>query len=436
VSSEYALVQNAEDLLGLPEWELACRVANSTLFLRSELLRNFLLYVSMQQLRGHAGEITEQRIGIEVFNRPSNYSPGEDNIVRNYARQLRKRLLEYFNTEGLGSPIRIEIPRGGYVPFFLPSKVDAIPLEVLPEEQSPISLPPRGSTVDIFYKPDWRMFVAGIAIAVLLLGSVALLRPYSHSELPPRSSRHPLWSEIFTKDRDTFIVPADSGLGILQNLSEKPVTLDDYVSGKYLSTVQANTVDQGNLNDLRTQRYTSMVDLNATLKLSHLPYIVPGHFIVKYARDLRTDDFKNGNIILLGLAHTDPWANLLQTSMNFRFACGTHVDDCYIRNSQPGPGELAVYRADFEPPSYRTYAVVALRHNFSRTGWILLIGGLHMAGTEAAVNTLLDDATIGPIVSHARSRDGSLHPFEILIEAGSLAAEALPAKIVASRIGE
>jgi hypothetical protein len=71
-----------------------------------------------------------------------------------------------------------------------------------------------------------------------------------------------------------------------------------------------------------------------------------------------------------------------------------------------------VYRADFEPPSYRTFAV-ALRHNFSRTGWILLKGGLHMAGTEAAVNTLLDDATIGPIVSQARSRDGSLHLFEI-----------------------
>jgi hypothetical protein len=67
VSSEYALVQNAQDLLGLPEWELACRVANSTLFLRSERLRNFLLYVSMQQLRGNAREITEQRIGIEYL---------------------------------------------------------------------------------------------------------------------------------------------------------------------------------------------------------------------------------------------------------------------------------------------------------------------------------------------------------------------------------
>jgi hypothetical protein len=75
------------------------------------------------------------------------------------------------------------------------------------------------------------MFVAGIAIAVLLLGWVALLRPSSHSELQAQSSRHPLWSAIFTKDRDTFIVPADSGLGILQNLSEQPVTLDDYVSG-------------------------------------------------------------------------------------------------------------------------------------------------------------------------------------------------------------
>ncbi len=104
-----------------PEWQLACRVAASKGFCKSEFLPRFLLYVCEQYLTGDTQEITEQRIGTQIFNRSTGYNPGEDNIVRSYARLLRKRLDEYFDGEGRDEPMRIVIPRGGYIPTFYSS---------------------------------------------------------------------------------------------------------------------------------------------------------------------------------------------------------------------------------------------------------------------------------------------------------------------------
>ena len=51
----------------------------------------------------------------------------------------------------------------------------------------------------------------------------------------PISPSDALWSQLFQKERDTFVVPADSGLVIMQGLTRHPVSLGDYVSGKYQS---------------------------------------------------------------------------------------------------------------------------------------------------------------------------------------------------------
>jgi hypothetical protein len=83
-------------------WELAQRIASSEIFARSEFLPKFLLYICDRQLSGRTHEITEQQIGERVFGRPAGYSPGEDNIVRNYAGQLRKRLEVYYERVGKG----------------------------------------------------------------------------------------------------------------------------------------------------------------------------------------------------------------------------------------------------------------------------------------------------------------------------------------------
>src|SRR6266852_2588397 len=97
-------------------WEVVQRVAASTLFQRSPRLRELLLYICERSLQNRPEELREQQIGCGVFGRKSDYNPGEDNIVRVEIRQLRKRLQEYFASEGKDDPYEIVIPKGAYVP--------------------------------------------------------------------------------------------------------------------------------------------------------------------------------------------------------------------------------------------------------------------------------------------------------------------------------
>ena len=101
-----------------PRWHLVQRIVVSRSMGRSPLLSEFLLYICDRHLRNQSAELTEQRIGVHVFGRSEGYNSNDDNIVRNYARTLRKRVEDYFATEGKHEDLRLEIPRGAYVPVF------------------------------------------------------------------------------------------------------------------------------------------------------------------------------------------------------------------------------------------------------------------------------------------------------------------------------
>src|ERR1700691_3998072 len=109
-----------------PHWELAQRVAPGPHFARSHLMSKFLLFVVAETLEGRGSEITEHQIGVQVFDRPADYRTLEDNIARNYARQLRRRLADHFAEQGSAEPVRIDIPVGGYVPIFIPVSGDSV----------------------------------------------------------------------------------------------------------------------------------------------------------------------------------------------------------------------------------------------------------------------------------------------------------------------
>ncbi|WP_052294853.1 hypothetical protein [Acidobacterium capsulatum] len=426
-------------LSGDPRWLLAQRIAASDIFSKSEFLQKFLLHICELHLQDRDEEIREQNIGVRVFGRAPSYNPGDDNIVRNYAVQLRKRLNLYFEREGSQESFRLEIPRGAYIPVFhaRPSLAGPQPaLAASAEETTPISPAPGSHPQVPPARKDWRMFLIGLLFASLLWGTCWLAYTSASSPPAPKVASRPLWATLFSRGHDTLIVPADAGVGILQNLSQQPASLTSYSNGEYLSSVRVKNADQGSIDDLRTQRYTSMVDLDITTRLSHLPEVIPDHLIIRYARDLRIDDLRGNNVILLGAIHTDPWINLLQANLNFKFVCDRRVNDCYILNTHPAPGERPLYRSNLKSPYRETYSVVALLPNLDHTGWILLIEGLDMAGTEAAANILMNDSAMRPVIQKAFTRNGKPRAFELLIQTGSLEAEALPAGIVAERFSQ
>jgi TolB-like protein len=80
--------------------------------------RRFLTYIVEQTLAGQTDGIKELVVGSEVFDRSNDFDPKTDPIVRVEAGKLRKRLEEYYANEGVSASVRIDVPKGAYVPLF------------------------------------------------------------------------------------------------------------------------------------------------------------------------------------------------------------------------------------------------------------------------------------------------------------------------------
>lgn len=84
----------------------------------SDQLKRFLRLVVERTLNGQPELLKEYNLGLEVFQRPPDYDPKVDPIVRVQARRLRSKLVEYYAGEGAHDPVVIQIPKGAYVPVF------------------------------------------------------------------------------------------------------------------------------------------------------------------------------------------------------------------------------------------------------------------------------------------------------------------------------
>ena len=108
-------------------------------------------------------------------------------------------------------------------------------------------------------------------------------------------------------------------------------------------------------------------------------------------------------------------------------------NESVIINRRPLQGEQPVYENDATAPSHRTYAVIALARNLNDTGWVLIIEGLTMAGTQAATDILFNREAMLPVITKAHTENGQVEPFELLIETRSFGSNAPQATIIASR---
>jgi serine/threonine-protein kinase len=97
------------------------RVLQSPGFADAGRLGPFLRFLVERTQAGEAAQLKESVVGVEVFGRPPGYDPRTDPIVRVEARRLRQRLAAYYAGPGASDPVRIELPKGTYVPTFIGS---------------------------------------------------------------------------------------------------------------------------------------------------------------------------------------------------------------------------------------------------------------------------------------------------------------------------
>ena len=399
------------------------RVLASRTFAKSPRLCELLDFIGHHTLEGRTDELTEQQIGIHVFHRPPGYNSGEDTIVRGTARHLRQRLDLYYQEEGRLDPVRISVPKGGYVATFEPwPEPSGVPVHQ-PEPVPLLEPPPAILSASTAWPRASILAIAVLAtVSVVLLAS--LLALLLHRQKPERlTGPQPLWNALFTPGRKTIIVPGDASLDAYIAWEQQDVNLQDYSNQHYQQHITVSRPPSNKDVPLSSRSVTPMADLRLVAELVRVPEHMglpqAANWIdIRYARDIVVADTHDNNLILIGARTFNPWITLYQPALDFEVQWDYKSDVYSVINRAPKPGERSRYEYNrrLEPGQpLDPLTHIALMDNTQGHGRVLLIEGTSMGSTYAALAFLSNEQLWQPILARATEPNGQLHNFEVLL---------------------
>ena len=397
----------SEEATSDPRWLLVQRVVASSHLRGSLRLRDFLLYVTECALRGVPEEATEQQIGIHVFGRTAGYNSSEDSIVRTQARILRQKLAAYFAEESSSEDMVIEIPKGQYLPVFRPLYGPAVTQpEVAP------TLEPAGDQVQPSHPAKtaaypWKL---PALLAALLIAGI-FTWAFWPAPNRPSSDVEKLWRPFLRQDPPLVIY-------------SNALFVGDAKEGMRLATSDNQALPEGGHY---IEGYTGVGEVTAVSELTSLFSASRASFILKRSRLVTWDEARDKNLIFIGASSQNPALRVLPSTTDFTIV--TSPESAGIANLHPRPGEPTLYSRP-ERPLTRDYAIVALLPGPQTGKWMMVLSGLTTYGTEAATEFATRPESAAELVRAATKPDGTLHPFEALLEVTINSGVPLKAKLV------
>jgi hypothetical protein len=228
---------------------------------------------------------------------------------------------------------------------------------------------------------------------------------------------------------------------MLQDILDFDVPLSEYLNGRFPGNLLDKVPNQSlkkALQLISARQYTSLADLNSSGRLAELSHRYSDYPPAnRYARHMNVRDFKTGNFILLGSRRGIPWVQLFEPQLNFSIEQDARTRSYYFRNKMPRPGEPdAWYQEARTDNTVETYADVALVPNLSNTGYVLILSGIGMEGSEAAGEFIAGPEFQKALQSMLPRNAGQpqLRFFELLLRIRAVAGAARSSQVVTSRI--
>jgi len=383
--------------------ELLHRVARSAPFEKSNRLRELLLFLGERSLQDPNGVLREQEIGVEVLGRPPDYDTSHDTLVRVQISHLRRKLQEYFASQGRDEPLIIDIPRGRYVPVFR-SRAEAPP-----EVESKKSAAPMLTPVFI-----------GLAIGLSLTGAAwggfAAWKQGVEVRRAERPNVDALFSQLFGNGQATYLVLSDVTLIEFENLIGRKVPLSEYeahqfdrLAAQYIRDPVRRTLAEGFIDRVTTSVSDVQVarDFGVLAAEKHLPLNVVS------ARDLSSPLVSSQNVILLGSWRANPWVGLFEEHLAFRTDYQETPSSVRFLNVSPLAGEPNAFQAEWRRYGY---CRVAFMPNPNHNGNVLLISGTDVVSTEAGGRFLTSEESVRELRHKLGVKSGGAVPhFEVLL---------------------
>ncbi|HEY2422768.1 MAG TPA: hypothetical protein VGH55_01620, partial [Chthoniobacterales bacterium] len=390
------------------------QVASSSYFSKSARLREMFAYVCDRVLDHEVDEIHEQEVGRRVFGRPADYDTSADNTVRVHASMLRKRVDQYFATEGSSEPIVIEIPRGNYAPVFRERPAKPAPLELIPQPATPA---PAESAVYV-KRPGWHIWLPAAAAVLFAALSLGLYLQIRRIQKPGVLASEPtvrqFWSQVFQANRPTDVVLGDGALALFEERTDRPVALSEYFDRSYLNKsgdrATAAKIDPDWAKVLLLKRQTSYGDVALLSQITDMARAEKSDTRVRFARDYTFREIKSNNIVLLGNIGSNPWIEPFQEHQTLRWKFDNILGNYYPIDTKLAPSDMEKYHTIVQPGEPPVgYAIVSLFPNMGGTGTVLSISGTGGSAMTGALGFLSDDRLMSQL--HAQLNAGAKEPF-------------------------
>lgn len=348
------------------------RICASPAFQGSKRSRQFLEHVCRRTLDGDLGALKERSLAVDVFGRSASSDLSDDTIVRGGAREVRKRLVQYYaSPEARSANVVIDLPAGSYVPEFRYPTAAVTP-----------SAPPAPT-----FDRRWFFAVGGAAVA-----AAAAWRWRS----TPATPFELFWAPVFAA-RDPLLVGISHP--IVYHASPRAHQLTDERLGPQRTpeqrpiNVAPNQLDATDLIPVRNQ-YIGFGDMIVTTEIASMLARHGQSMRVRWADSLPFADLRQACTLLVG-AVTNRWT--IEMSQRWRFQFRRGADRKHSIVDTAGAAEWRATAKD-DGSTGDDYILLCRVRDTAAGGLLYVAAGVKQFGTEAAGRVLSDPAQLNAVL--------------------------------------
>lgn len=358
------------------------RILASAAFRSSKRCHRFLQFVTLQTLQGNADTLKERTLAVEVFDRAPSWDPADDTIVRVGAREVRKRLAQfYMSPEGMHENLRINLLSGSYVPEFCFASAEIMDpvTETLPKVASETG----------FRKWAVRLIGAIAAITAIVVGL-----NYVSSQSPFDE----FWKPVWESEGPLLVAMAHP---ILYQPSSRALELDLKLHGPTQNFTQRivqlppGALTQSEVIPIENQ-FVGFGDAVVASGIATLLAPRSKEARLRFANKLDFADLRETPTLFVG-AFTNQWT--MQFSRNFRFQFQLDskgkatIEDTQTKKvwGLPDRQENNTVSED--------YFLIARLANSPSGKLMIIAGGIMQVGTQAAGRLLVSPPQLAQTLS-------------------------------------
>ena len=379
------------------------RLLASDTFSRSDKLKQFLRYICDMEIAGRVREVNEYLIGVDALGRPQDFSPSEDSIVRSTAYVLRQKLQEYYDREAPDELLRIDLPKGSYMPIYV----------LRDPEPARETLAPAVASAPIVPARDWKTVVIGFAVGAVLAAFatyLALISSVRRTALPD-----PLlaaaWGSLVAPNSNVMILLAHpphflvrqyaNGVQPDESLPVPQAAYEWYRFSRGLPTADPNL----RLFMYETGNSALMGDVFAAVAGAKTIALLGGSSEIVPERTVRLPAMGQRNAILVGNPEYSPAVSSLLADAPISSTYDTSQKLDVVIERQPGGGPPKRYIPRITPvshpgESYGVLTVMPSARSNSGTYRTVVVSGVNSAGTQGAMEYFASPIALRELKAH------------------------------------